>query len=43
MTGRYDEAIRLFDEADSILRPAGEPLTDFYVKTFLKHKYEALS
>lgn len=42
MTGRYDEAIRLFDEADSILRPAGEPLTDFYVKTFLKHKYEAL-
>ena len=42
MMGRYDEALRLFDEADSILRPAGEPLTDFYVKTFLKHKYEAL-
>ena len=42
MMGRYDEAICMFNEADSILRPAGEPLTDFYVKTFLKHKYEAL-
>ena len=42
MTGRYDEAIRLFDEADSIIRSSGTPVTDIYVKTLLKHKYDAL-
>ena len=47
MMGRYDEAIRLFDEADSMIRslypePAEWTITDFYVKNFLKHKYEAL-
>ena len=42
MTGRYDEAIRLFDEVDSLLRASGDPVTDIYVKTLLKHKYDAL-
>ncbi len=42
IAGRYDEAIRLFDEADSMLRSSGEPITDIYVTNFLKHKYEAL-
>ena len=42
MTGRFDEAIRLFDEADSIICSDGEPVNDLYVKTLLKHKYDAL-
>ncbi|MBQ4386417.1 MAG: AraC family transcriptional regulator [Prevotella sp.] len=42
MTERYDEAIRLFDEANSMMRSSGTPVTDIYVKTLLKHKYDAL-
>ena len=42
MMGRYDEAVRLFDEADSMIRSSGTPVTDIYVKTLLKHKYDAL-
>lgn len=42
MTGRYDEAVRLFDEADSMMRADGTPVTDIYVKTLLMHKYDAL-
>ena len=42
MTRRYDEAIRLFDEADAMMRADGEPPTDLYVTTFLTHKYDAL-
>ena len=42
MTGRYDEAVRLFDEADSMMHSSGTPVTDIYVKTLLKHKYDAL-
>ena len=42
MTGRYNEAVRLFDDADSIIRSIGTPVTDLYVKTFLVHKYNAL-
>lgn len=42
MTGRYDEAVRMFDEADTMMRANGELVTDIYVKTLLKHKYEAL-
>ena len=42
MTGRYDEAIRLFDEADAMMRSNGIPVTDLYVKTLLTHKYDAL-
>ena len=42
MMGRYDEALSLFNEADSMIRSIGDPITNIYVKTFLKHKYDAL-
>ena len=42
MMGRYDEAVRLFDETDSIMRSNGEPVIDLYVKTLFNYKYEAL-
>ena len=42
MMRRYDEAVRMFDEADTMMRTNGELVTDIYVKTLLKHKYEAL-
>ena len=42
MTGRYDEAVRLFDETDSMMRSNGDPVIDLYVKTLLNYKYEAL-
>ena len=42
MMGRYDEAVRLFDETDSMMRSDGEPITDLYVKTLFNYKYEAL-
>lgn len=42
MMGRYDEALRLFDEADSIVRSNGDFVTNNYVKTLLKYKYDAL-
>ena len=42
MTGRYDEAVRLFDETDSIMRSNGDPIIDLYVKTLFNYKYEAL-
>ena len=42
MTERYDEAIRLFDETDSIMRSKGEPVIDIYVKTLFNYKYDAL-
>ncbi len=42
MMGRYDEAVRMFDEADTMMRANGELVTDIYVKTLLKHKYDAL-
>ena len=42
MMGRYDEAVRLFDEADSIVRSSGDLVSDIYVKTLLTHKYDAL-
>jgi len=42
MMGRCDEAVRLFDEADTMMRANGELVTDIYVKTLLKHKYDAL-
>ncbi|MBO4464536.1 MAG: AraC family transcriptional regulator [Prevotella sp.] len=40
--GRYDEAIHLFDEADSIIHISGDLVTNIYVKTLLKYKYDAL-
>lgn len=42
MTERYDKAVSLFDEADSMVLSRGTPVTDIYVKTLLKHKYDAL-
>ena len=42
MMGRYDEAVRLFDETDSIMRSKGEPVIDIYVKTLFNYKYDAL-
>ena len=42
MTGRYNEAVRLFDETDSMMRSNGEPVIDLYVKTLFNYKYEAL-
>ena len=42
MTGRYDEAVRLFDETDSMMRSDDEPIIDLYVKTLLQYKYDAL-
>ena len=42
MTGRYDEAICLFDETDSLMRSDGEPIIDLYVKTLFNYKYDAL-
>ena len=42
MLGRYDEALSLFNEADSMIHASGTPITNIYVKTFLVHKYDAL-
>ena len=42
MMGRYVEAVRLFDETDSIMRSNGEPVIDLYVKTLFNYKYDAL-
>ena len=42
MAGRYDEAVRLFDESDAMMRSDGEPISDLYVKTLLNYKYDAL-
>jgi AraC-like DNA-binding protein len=42
MTGRYDEAVRLFDETDTMMRSNGEPVIDLYGKTLFKYKYDAL-
>ena len=42
MMGRYDEAVRMFDESDSIMRSGGEPVIDLYVKTLFNYKYDAL-
>ena len=40
--GRYDDAVRMFDDIDSILNSNGEPISDLYVKTLLNYKYDAL-
>ena len=42
MMGRYGEAVGLLDDADSMMRSDGEPITDLYVKTILQYKYDAL-
>ena len=40
--GRYDDAVRMFDDIDSILSSNGEPISDLHVKTLLNYKYDAL-
>ncbi len=40
--GRYDDAVRMFDDIDSIISSNGEPISDLYVKTLLNYKYDAL-
>ena len=40
--GRYDDAVRMFDDIDSIISSSGEPISDLYVKTLLNYKYDAL-
>ena len=40
--GHYDEAVRTFNEADSIIRTSGAPITNLYVNTLLNYKYDAL-
>ena len=42
MMGRYDEAVRLFDETDSIMRSNDTPISDLYIKTLFNYKYDAL-
>ena len=49
MTGRYDEAIRLFRQADSLYRQAdslymaqGSAITTEYIKHYLMYQYETL-
>lgn len=42
MMGRYEEAVSLLDEADAMIRSNGDPISDLYVKTILKYKYDAL-
>lgn len=42
MMGRYGEAVGLLNDADSMMRSDGEPITDLYVKTILQYKYDAL-
>ena len=42
MVGHYDEAVRMFDKADSIKRTSGAPITNLYVNTLLNYKYDAL-
>jgi len=42
MVGRYDEAVKLFDEVDSIMRLNSDIITNSYVRTLLSYKYEAL-
>ena len=42
LTGRYDEAVRMFDDTDSIMSSNGDPISDLYVKTLLNYKYDAL-
>ncbi len=42
MMGRYDEAVRMFDEADSMIRSNGDPIANIYIRTLLNYKYDAL-
>ena len=42
MTGRYDEAIRLFRQADSLHLARGGAINTVYIKNYLMNQYETL-
>ena len=42
MTGRYDEAIRLFRQADSLHLAKGGAINTVYIKNYLMNQYETL-
>ena len=42
LSGRYKEALRLYETADSMHCALGEPLTDDYIEVKLKAQYNAL-
>ena len=42
MTGRYDEAIRLFRQADSLYLTQGSAITTEYIKHYMMNQYETL-
>ena len=42
MTDRYDEAIRLFRQADSLQMAKGGAINTVYIKNYLMNQYEAL-
>ena len=42
MTGRYDEAIRLFRQADSLHLAKGGAVNTVYIKNYLMNQYETL-
>jgi len=42
MTDRYDEAIRLYRQSDSIYRAAGGPLSSAYINSRMSLEYDAL-
>ena len=42
MTGRYDEAVRLFLQADSLYLDQGGSITTEYIKHYMMYRYETL-
>ena len=42
MTGRYDEAIRLFRQADSLYLAKGNAINTVYIKNYMMNQYRAL-
>ena len=42
MTGRYDEAIRLFRQADSLYLAKGNAINTVYIKNYMTNQYKAL-
>ena len=42
MTGRYDEAIRLFRQADSLYLSKGNAINTVYIKNYMMNQYKAL-
>ncbi len=42
MSGRYDEAVRLFRQSDSLYMAQGSAITTEYIKHYLMYQYETL-